>query len=301
MAKIGEAVNMEDSTSNPDLLHIAIDPEGDVLLELADRQLQVSSKLMSIASTVFKALFGPAFAEGSLRSSEHVIRVLLPDDDEEAMTALCSILHYRFDLVPKKLHSDVLEELALLADKYDCVNALSMWSAQHLAGLLEQEEHVDYNTKLLPAYYFNDAKAFRQITKAMVYESEKPRINRPFVLPTFALGKRTRDTLPEGLLGKYSIAACGLNINTYHFQLRLPGKNGRSRLAYSRTSITCFNRFSTKIFPMTARSPPIVQSYSPFVIIKLSRPIRKSCIAALTCGQWRQLSKSNHSAMSYSI
>ena len=207
MAEIGDADKMEDSTSNPELLHVAIDPEGDACLGLAERQLQVSSKLMSIASTVFKALFGPNFAEGSSRLSEITIRVPLPDDDEEAMTALCNILHYRFDLVPKKLHSDVLEELAVLADKYDCANALSMWSAQYLAGLLEQEESIDYSTKLLPAYFFNDAKAFRQITKAMVYKSQNQSFNRPFVIPTFGLPKRTRELLPGGLLCEYSRAA----------------------------------------------------------------------------------------------
>ena len=217
MAETVEAVDMGDSISNPELLHIAIDPQGDAYLGLAERQLQVSSKLMSIASTVFKALFGPDFAEGSSRSSETSIRVSLPDDDEEAMTALCNILHYRFDLVPKKLHSDVLEALALLADKYDCVNALSMWSAQHLASLLEQEESINYNTKLLPAYYFNDAKAFRQITKAMVYEFQNQQFNRPFVTPTFGLKKRTRELLPEGLLCAYSTPVNNLNPNTYDF------------------------------------------------------------------------------------
>ena len=67
-----------------------MDPEGDIILVLGDVGLQVSSKVLSLASPVFKAMFGPHFAEGQGQaSSTKIRRVKLHDDDVEAMKILC--------------------------------------------------------------------------------------------------------------------------------------------------------------------------------------------------------------------
>lgn len=41
-----------------------IDPSGDVALVLGETSLRVSSKVLSVASPVFRAMFGPYFQEG---------------------------------------------------------------------------------------------------------------------------------------------------------------------------------------------------------------------------------------------
>jgi hypothetical protein len=43
---------------------INLDPSGDVVLMLGETSLRVSSKVLSVASPVFRAMFGPHFQEG---------------------------------------------------------------------------------------------------------------------------------------------------------------------------------------------------------------------------------------------
>jgi hypothetical protein len=43
---------------------IKVDPAGDVILKVGDVSLLVSSKVLMVASTYFRALFGPNFSEG---------------------------------------------------------------------------------------------------------------------------------------------------------------------------------------------------------------------------------------------
>ena len=60
--------------------NITIDPDGDVVLVLEGAQLQVSFKALSLASKVFKSMFGPYFAEGNAISSSSPCRVPFTDD-----------------------------------------------------------------------------------------------------------------------------------------------------------------------------------------------------------------------------
>ncbi|KFY21379.1 hypothetical protein V493_07453 [Pseudogymnoascus sp. VKM F-4281 (FW-2241)] len=138
---------------------VEIDPDGDVLLCLFQtqslegttdentggkkkriRELVVSSKVLSLASPVFKAMFCGNFKESielavkktSLEpTSLEPYGISLPEDDADATTILCRVLHYKIDEIPEKPTTICLEKLAFLSDKYQCVNALmysgSLW------------------------------------------------------------------------------------------------------------------------------------------------------------------------------
>lgn len=70
-----------------------MDPEGDVLFVLGDFEFRVSSKALSLASPVFKAMFGPNFAEGQgLALGKGIRRIEMHDDDPEAMNILCKCI-----------------------------------------------------------------------------------------------------------------------------------------------------------------------------------------------------------------
>ena len=96
---------------------IAIDPEGDVILICNDSEFQVSSKVLSLASPVFKAFFSPNFAEGQ-PTSDKTSRIRLHDDDAESMRLMCDILHHKC-ASPNGIGLERLERLAVLTDKYD--------------------------------------------------------------------------------------------------------------------------------------------------------------------------------------
>ena len=94
-----------------------IDPQGDVILICGEIELQVSSKVLSLASPVFQALFGPNFAEGQPTSSK-ASRIQLHDDDAESMRLMCAILHHKCASA-NGIGLERLERLAVVTDKYD--------------------------------------------------------------------------------------------------------------------------------------------------------------------------------------
>lgn len=114
---------------------------GDIILALPqDQFLQVSSVVLSYASPVFKALFGPRFKESSqVRSDVQPKEVALPEDDPVIMTDLCHLLHSqkpsnhneRGVSSPQELYA-----LAVAADKYDCVHTISLQTEAMLSRFL---------------------------------------------------------------------------------------------------------------------------------------------------------------------
>jgi hypothetical protein len=46
------------------------------------------------------------------------VTIPLPDDDAQAMTVICNIIHHRNSLVPTKIDVNFLHDIAVLADKY---------------------------------------------------------------------------------------------------------------------------------------------------------------------------------------
>lgn len=85
----------------------------------------IQSKVLSLASPVFKALFSPRFAEGQSTSSE-VSRIQLHDDDAESLRFMCAVLHHKCASV-NSIGMERLEKLAVATDKYDvCIFSRSI-------------------------------------------------------------------------------------------------------------------------------------------------------------------------------
>ena len=61
---------------------VEIDPNGDVVLILNGKKLLVSSKILSMASRVFAAMFSSQFREGLHNATPGIIPTIpLPEDD----------------------------------------------------------------------------------------------------------------------------------------------------------------------------------------------------------------------------
>lgn len=117
----------------PDMTTVDIaTTNGDVFLTLGQTRLRVSSVILSSASPVFKAMLGPDFLEGQgERSAQNPKEIPLPDDDVAVMTRLCRLLHHQGDCSsrdPKAVAASArgLFNLAVLADKYDCIGSIQM-------------------------------------------------------------------------------------------------------------------------------------------------------------------------------
>jgi hypothetical protein len=148
----------------------AIDPEGDVMLELSrpagKTHLQVSSRVLSLTSPVFAKMFRSQFKE-SLRSNEATatrpLLIPLPEEDEEAFTILCNIIHYQMGGVPRTPSPDCLVNLAVACDKWDFTKAIT-----HSAEFWLQEANSsvakDLNKYLFVAYVLDAPCAFLRIS-----------------------------------------------------------------------------------------------------------------------------------------
>ncbi|KAG0134914.1 hypothetical protein HOY82DRAFT_583855 [Tuber indicum] len=112
-----------------------IDPYGDVLVLLptatATTKLQVSSKILSTASLVFRSMFSRRYREGAaLASTTDLVEIEFPDDPPQALEAVFNVLHFRHDCVSADVSHDVLYEIALVVDKYDLLVALGPWKEE---------------------------------------------------------------------------------------------------------------------------------------------------------------------------
>jgi hypothetical protein len=133
---------------------IVIDPDGDVCLRLPNRSdhaddedsemdmdatqsssqepstvsLVVSSKALALASPVFKAMFSGQFKEGidlaQAQAASQRYQLDLPEDKAEPMEILCNLIHAKMDRIPDSPSPSSLADLAILAEKYQCLLVL---------------------------------------------------------------------------------------------------------------------------------------------------------------------------------
>ena len=108
------------------------DPDGDIILRVGHENnsssILVSSKILFLASPVFKAMLSANYAEGQGSSSVSNPRpVMLPEDDPEIMLLICQKLHFHSAEKSAACDLNLLSRLALVCDKYDLSRALNPW------------------------------------------------------------------------------------------------------------------------------------------------------------------------------
>lgn len=119
---------------------IIADPEGDIIFmvgrkETDQKSILVSSKVLSLASPAFAALFSPRWSEGADKSSSIIPRQIdLPDDDTATMGWICQALHFRKN-IPTDIGLSRLEKVAEIGDKYGLGVALKPWGQLCLQSL----------------------------------------------------------------------------------------------------------------------------------------------------------------------
>ncbi|QDS75676.1 hypothetical protein FKW77_007578 [Venturia effusa] len=155
-------------------MRTSIDPDGDVLLVVGSDEsqmsLQVSSKVLSVASKVFKTMFFGRFKEAvELANSSTPYEIELPDDDPTAMSVLCAILHHAEFTLPISIK--MLIQFAVVADKYDTLRACKLTAHSFLATLYSDLVNmtIDNVTEILViAYYFDDHYNFGRASMVLI-------------------------------------------------------------------------------------------------------------------------------------
>ena len=153
-----------------------IDPEGDVIIVYEHSGLRVSSKVLSLASPVFKALLGPGFREGNLeRSTASSLKLEFSEDDAIAMTILLKIIHFSPEVYSSQYVSkqgagcyDLFRDVAIIADKYCCGHVIFYVSHHWFISLAQSANMQQLDALAQIAYIARNNSMFDLIIRRMM-------------------------------------------------------------------------------------------------------------------------------------
>ena len=91
----------------------------------------------------------------------------MPDDHAQAMTAICYVLHHRNDEIPDALDTNLLLEVAMLADKYAFAQALK-YAFRNWIQVYLSLASTDPSTLLAASFYFGDARTYEAVSQMLV-------------------------------------------------------------------------------------------------------------------------------------
>lgn len=157
IAATTDAADGGDIASNP----VLIDPDGDIILVVNNDAMQsqhsfvVSSRILTLASSVFSKMFSPRFKEGPqlLQQSRPVIR--LEEDNHEAMETIPRIIHCQCLDSTALVAPQELVAISIHSDKYDLNKALQGWIIHWCTTTRPPKTpQKDWGLLLLAAYMF---------------------------------------------------------------------------------------------------------------------------------------------------
>lgn len=120
-----------------------VDNKGDIKLLIGpdESQFIVNSLNLCRASSVFKSILSesespdtPSQQDSNGNTTPELRTIKLPHDIPEAAIVVLSIIHYRFDAVPRYLSLGQLRIVCEFARKYDMIHPLRAWYRIWLAS-----------------------------------------------------------------------------------------------------------------------------------------------------------------------
>ncbi len=147
----------------------AVDPRCDAVLEVQGQEgnfdLYVSTRVLSLASSVFGKMFSSGYKEGYEQNKglRH-IRVPLPEDDGDALLAICKVIHHRAGDLGSMFSASEILNIAYVSEKYDFTETLRHWSSTWLKESLEQSPREDLNSILRAACMLDSWEEFSHIS-----------------------------------------------------------------------------------------------------------------------------------------
>jgi hypothetical protein len=166
---------MDEPRDNKPSTVVKIAADGDVILVVGPEKvkLRVLSLFLKAASKPFSAMFGPDWEEGhNMLDRDRPVELLLPEDNADALKVICAVIHHRNNEVPQTLAAGDVLGVAVTADKYDCVDALKFASGTWL--LPGKNEAGDLMLLTAAAYLFQNAQAFKEITRGLILNHAGP-------------------------------------------------------------------------------------------------------------------------------
>ncbi|KAF5872370.1 uncharacterized protein Bfra_005729 [Botrytis fragariae] len=170
---------------------------SDSTLFYHDRIL-VSSKHMSLASPVFKAIIKGESHEDLVLRTTGKLELPLPDDDPPAMRILIDVIHGRMNSVPLKIDLNLFTQIAILVDRYQCREAVRLLPAiwkDELPSKFSEYAWDDIGRWICIAWQFELHDEFRRATQIVresctfSFEVLMATIGYDLPIPKFVAGK----------------------------------------------------------------------------------------------------------------
>ncbi|KAF7884288.1 uncharacterized protein EAF02_004624 [Botrytis sinoallii] len=137
-------------------------------VELKQVRMLVSSKHMSVASPVFKAMFQASSQEGIELKITGKVELSLRDEDSKAWNILLNIIHGRFRSVPLDINLPMFTQIALLCDKYQMHEvAYAFTPTWRMSAGHDSVSGEDIPRWIFIAWTFNMTDVLEEITKGL--------------------------------------------------------------------------------------------------------------------------------------
>ncbi|KAF4469556.1 nuclear pore [Fusarium albosuccineum] len=159
---------------------IDFDPRADIKLKVGGKGagsvvFGACSRALSRASPVFERMLYGNFIEARSRQAEGDEWIVeLPEDKAEPFIVFLQIAHCRFNKVEKKLRLDLLYDLTVLTNYYDCTRLLEPWMGAWMSGMEDEMRKSSLNMAkaLWISWEFGRKENFSRIARRMLMDSE---------------------------------------------------------------------------------------------------------------------------------
>ena len=149
-----------------------VDPEGDLVLVVEEKELLVSRNVLCLSSPVFRAMLrkGSQFLESKSQtiSSDGLQLIHLGDDDYEILSIVANVIHVQHDKVPVEVPFGVLDTMAIVCDKYDLRKCLGLWPQKWSEPYLDKVSNPGYERWLFISMVFRNGPIFSAISKRLI-------------------------------------------------------------------------------------------------------------------------------------
>lgn len=131
-------------------------------------RFRVSSKQLMLASAYFEKMLTPRWQEGQALGAGGSIELNIPETDPYTLLIILDIIHCRRARVPRVVNFDKLIDLAVLADYFQCHEALEPYPSIWLESLREEVPSVHSNMLvkwIFVSWVFNYDAIFSRVTR----------------------------------------------------------------------------------------------------------------------------------------
>ena len=172
-------------------------------LEDTQVEFSVSSRHMSLASPVFRAMLESKFKESQL-NEQGLYEVQASEWDAEAFVILLDIIHGHHRDVPKRISVEILSNIAIIVDYYGCHEIMEFVLTAWLTYLGDPEEFVkeDPLRWLFISWVFRQEGLFTVATKMLLlYDNGAYVVDLPIPQPIL------------GNMASFQVSSCPLLTN----------------------------------------------------------------------------------------